>query len=121
MLQAVLEAVFEWLVYLARRAAYGDNGTRSNPRRLFWFRMVDLVLTVYLACFALGAWTGYVAPLHAWLFPEIAIVIAGFAFLFCFLVSLEGEDYLGNKPYVYASALAAVFVLAGLIALASTR
>jgi hypothetical protein len=121
MVQAVLEAVLEWLVYLARRAAYGDKGTRPIPRRLFWFRMVDLLLTVYLACFALGAWTNYPPPLHVWLFPEIAVVVAGFAFFFCFLVSLEGEDYLGNRPYVYLSVVAAVFVLAGAIALAASR
>ena len=118
LVQEALNFAFESAVALIKRATYGANGTTPNPRRLFWFRVVDLLLAVHLAYVLLVRYFGYATVQINALCATPVVVVSGIAFLFCFLVGLQGESERGNRRYVFLSLLAAVLLITALLALA---
>jgi hypothetical protein len=121
MVQAALEVAFEWLVDLVRRATYGDKGTVPNHRRLFWFRIVDLLLAIHLAYVILVLFFGYEQYRIHILCAPLTVALSGIGFFFCFLVGVQGEYENGSRRYAFLSILALVIVFTGFLAAADRQ
>lgn len=121
LIELIFEAAkfaFEIVADLVRRATYGDKGTVPNHRRLFWFRIVDLLFAIHLAYVILVLFFGYQRFKVDILCAPLTVALSGIGFWFCFLVGVQGEYENGSRRYAFLSVLAFVIVFAGFLAAA---
>ncbi len=116
LLEAAFQALVEGVTFLIKRAIYGADGTKPNLRRLFWFRVVDLLLAVHLGYGVLILVADFPEPPLIPLYAEPVVVISVIGFFFCFMVSLAGEGEGGNYRHVFLSILSVILIGVGLLA-----
>jgi VIT1/CCC1 family predicted Fe2+/Mn2+ transporter len=112
-LQPLFEALVEALARLAKNLIYGKNSELPNPRRVLFFRIVELLNAGSLTIAAVGYLFKLAVIKDLWAYSGTPLVVSIALGIFMALISIIAEEELGNKWFAYLSLAALTMIGCG--------